>query len=151
MEEIEIFQMTLADYEKIKNRLTSDFDEFWTASILKSELIGENKKYIVAKRKDEIVGFAGMMLNFPEMEIMNIVTKKQERKKGIGSFLLNKMIEIAENNKIETIFLEVSEENRIARKMYENAGFCEIGLRKNYYHGKENAILMSKKGNNLQK
>lgn len=151
MESIEILKMTLEDYEVIKDNLISDFDDFWNASVLKSELLGEHKKYLVAKQNGEIVGFAGMLQNPPEMEIMNIVIKKQERKKGIGAFLLNKMLEIAENNKIETIFLEVHEKNVAAKKLYEKAGFCEIGMRKNYYGVGENAILMSKKGNNLQK
>ncbi len=151
MESIEILKMTLEDYEVIKDNLISDFDDFWNASVLKSELLGEHKKYLVAKQNGEIVGFAGMLQNPPEMEIMNIVIKKQERKKGIGAFLLNKMLEIAENNKIETIFLEVHEKNVAAKKLYEKAGFCEIGMRKNYYGIGENAILMSKKGNNLQK
>lgn len=151
MEMVEILKMTLEDYEQIKENLTSDFDDFWNASVLKSELLGEQKEYLVAKKNGEIVGFAGILRNPPEMEIMNIVTKKQERKKGIGAFLLNKMLEIAENNQVETIFLEVNEKNVVAKKLYENAGFCQIGRRKNYYGVGENAILMSKKGNNLQK
>lgn len=151
MESIKILEMTLEDYEVIKDNLTSDFDDFWNALILKSELLGEHKKYLVAKQNGEIVGFAGMLQNPPEMEIMNIVIKKQERKKGIGTFLLNKMLEIAENNKIESVFLEVNAKNWVAKKLYEKAGFCEIGIRKNYYGAGENAILMSKKVNNLQK
>lgn len=151
MEKIEILKMTMQDYEQIKDVLNSEFDDFWTKSILKSELIGENKNYIVAKQNEEIVGFAGVMLNQPEMEIMNIVTRKNERGKGIGTFLLNKIVEIAKNNRIQTIFLEVGEKNYIAKKMYEKAGFCEIGLRKNYYHAKESACLMSKNVNNFEK
>lgn len=151
MEKIEILEMTLADYEAIKNSLISDFDDFWSPSVLKSELMSENKIYMVAKQNEKIVGFAGILIYPPEMEIMNIVTKRQERKKGIGTLLLNKIIEIAENRSIENIFLEVSQNNYIAKKLYENAGFCEIGIRKNYYGIGENAILMSKKVNNLQK
>lgn len=137
--------MTLKDFEQIKNNLISDFDDFWTPSLLKSEIMGNNRKYIVAKQKDKIVGFAGIMLNFNEAEMMNIVTKKSERGKGIGKVLLEKLIEIAKKNHAETIFLEVHKNNQIARKIYENAGFIEIGERKNYYHSTEKAILMSKK------
>lgn len=149
MELITIEQMTWADYEQIKEKLISDFDDFWSDSILKSELMGENKQYIVAKRENAIIGFAGVMLVPPDMELMNIVTKKSERGKGIGTFLLNKIIEIAQNNKMEQILLEVSSKNYIAKKMYEKAGFVEIGLRKNYYSLQEDAIIMSKKVNNL--
>ncbi len=149
MKKIKILNMTLQDYEQIENCLISDFDDFWTPSILKSELLTENKIYLVAKKENEILGFAGVMITKPEMEIMNIVTKKSERGNGIGTFLLNKILEIAKNNNIETIFLEVNEQNKIAKKMYKNAGFTECGIRPNYYHGTENACLMSKNVNNL--
>lgn len=149
MNNLKICNMILEDYEQIKDNLISDFDDFWTPSILKSELMGENKTYIVAKQENNIVGFAGMMANYLDIEIMNIVVKKSERGKGIGKFLLDKLIEIAKNNQFENIILEVNENNIIAKKMYENAGFMQIGMRKKYYQSTENAILMSKKVNNL--
>ena len=149
MENIEIFDMTLEDYEQIKDVLISDFDDFWTPDILKSEILGENKKYIVAKQNNEIIGFAGIMLLKPEIEIMNIVTKKTKRSQGIGTLLLHKIIEIAKNNDFENILLEVNEKNFVAVKMYKNAGFEQAGIRKKYYGSTENAILMSKKVNNL--
>ncbi len=151
MEKIEISKMTLADYETIKTCLCSEFDDFWTPAVLKSELMGENKIYFVAKKETQIIGFVGIMMANPEMELLNLVVKKSERGNGVGTILLNKIIEIAETNKIETIFLEVNEINHLARKLYEKAGFFEIGIRKNYYHSTENAILMSKNVNNLQK
>lgn len=149
MVNIEIFDMTLEDYENIKDILSSDFDDFWTSNILKSELTGENKKYIVAKREDVIVGFAGIMFCLPDIEIMNIVTKKMERGNGIGTFLLDKLIEISKNNNAENVILEVNENNSIAINLYKKSGFEEIGRRKKYYNNTDDAILMSKKVNNL--
>ena len=145
MENIEIFDMRLEDFEQIKDILVSDFDDFWTPNILKNELIGENKKYIVAKYKNEVVGFAGIMINLSDTEIMNIVVKKNFRQKGIGKILLNKIIEISQKNNCENIFLEVNEKNVPAIKLYENTGFKQIGIRKKYYNFKNDAIIMSKK------
>ena len=78
---IKIEEMTFEDYEKIKDNLKEEFDEFWSASILKSELESENSKYIVAKEDDKVVGFAGIIILPDNAEITNIVTKKSERKK----------------------------------------------------------------------
>lgn len=144
MQKIEIFKMTLQDFEQIEPILLSDFDDFWTSAILKSEICAENRNYIVAKQNGEIVGFAGVMQNFPTLEIMNIVTKKDCRGKGIGKKMLQAVLEIAEKNQFIEIFLEVNEKNKIAKSLYENAGFCQIGERKTYY-GDNNAILMAKK------
>ena len=145
MENLEIRDMTLQDFDEIKDILISDFDDFWSDSILKNELIGENKKYILAKSEKEIVGFCGIMINFPDSEIMNIVVKKDFRKKGIGEILLNKIIEISQKLGCEKIFLEVNEKNIPALKLYGNAGFKRVGIRKKYYENKYDAIIMSKK------
>ena len=141
---IKIEKMTLLDFEKIKDNLQTEFDDFWTPSILKSELENENSKYIVAKDNEEIVGFAGFLILPDDVEITNIITKKIERKKGIGSLLLEKLIEMAKETKKSNISLEVNENNIAARNLYENFGFEIVGIRKKYYHGKDNAIIMTK-------
>lgn len=141
---IKIEEMTFEDYEKIKNNLKEEFDEFWSASILKSELESENSKYIVAKENENVAGFAGIILLPDNAEITNIVTKKSERKKGIGSLLLEKLIEMAKNEKKENISLEVNENNISARNLYEKYKFEIVGMRKKYYNGKDNAIIMTR-------
>jgi hypothetical protein len=49
--------MTINDFEQIKDILQTEFDEFWNANILKSELLNPNTKYIVVKQDLEIVRF----------------------------------------------------------------------------------------------
>ena len=136
--------MNLNDFEEIKDILVQEFDDFWTPSILESELKSENSKYIVAKEKGIIVGFAGLWFSPIDAEITNIVTKKSERKRGIGSLLLGKLIEMAKQEKRDNISLEVNENNMAAGILYENAGFEIVGIRKKYYNGKDNAIIMTK-------
>ena len=141
---IKIEEMTFEDYEKIKDNLKEEFDEFWSASILKSELESENSKYIVAKENENVVGFAGIILLPDNAEITNIVTKKSERKKGIGSLLLEKLIEMAKNEKKENISLEVNENNISAINLYKKYKFETVGMRKKYYNGKHNPIIKTR-------
>lgn len=141
---IKIEKMTFEDFKSIENVLQTEFDEFWTPSILKSELESSLSKYIVAKNEDEVVGFAGIIILPDDVEITNIVTKKNERKKGIGKLLLDKLIQMAFELK-KDISLEVNEENDAAINLYKKAGFEEVGIRKKYYNGKNNAIIMTKK------
>ena len=96
---IKIEKMTIQDYEEIRENLQTEFDDFWIPSILKSELESENSKYIVAKKDGEIVGFAGIWISPDDAQITNIVTKKTNRKNGIGSLLLDKLIEMAKETK----------------------------------------------------
>lgn len=142
---VKIEEMTLQDFEKIKDILQIEFDDFWKPSILKSELENELSKYIVAKIDGKIVGFSGIIILPDDVEITNIVTKKTERKKGIGKLLLDKLIEMAKQTGKECISLEVNEKNIPAITLYKMAGFSEVGIRKKYYNGIDNAIIMTKK------
>ena len=139
-----IDNMELEDYEKIENILEKDFDDFWTKGVFISELKSDNSKYIVAKENDDIVGYAGIWISPVDVEITNIVVKKSKRRKGIGCLLLEKLIEITKDLKIDNISLEVNENNYSAIKLYEKYEFKVVGMRKKYYNGKDNAIIMTK-------
>ena len=143
MDNIVIEEMKLKDLRNIKNNLTSEFDDFWNFNILKEELQNENSKYIVAKINDEIVGFAGIKIIIDEADIMNIVVKNNFRKKGIGSLLLQQLIDLSKTLNITSISLEVNEKNIAAISLYKKFNFKEIGIRKKYYNN-NNAILMIK-------
>lgn len=146
MENILINKMTNEDLEKIKENLSKDFDNFWDYEILKEELNSRTSKYIVAKKSNNIiVGFAGIKIILDEAEIMNIVTKKEERHQGIGKLLLNEIIKISKENNIYLINLEVNAKNTIAINLYKKYNFKEVGLRKKYYNGQDDAILMTLK------
>ena len=142
MGNIIIDEMSVQDYEKIKNNLQTDFDKFWTPEILKKELENPNSKYIVAVEDNNIVGFAGITYNFDYVEIMNIVVKKDKRQKEIATKLMKKLILLANEYNVLKIALEVNENNISARNLYSKLGFKEVGVRPNYYNGNEAAILM---------
>lgn len=141
--DIKISEMTLSDYNNIKDILPIHFDDFWNKAILKEELINPNSKYIVAKLGKEIIGFAGIKIFLDEADIMNLVTKKSFRNKGIGCLLLKNLITISKNSNVKSINLEVKEDNLSAIHLYKKFGFQILGTRKNYYKNK-NAIIMKK-------
>lgn len=141
---IEILKMSLKDAEDIKEILTIEFDDFWNYNILKQEIEKEDTVYFVAKEDEKIVGFAGFWIAPDDIEITNIVVRKNERKKGIGTLLFDKLIKEAENTGKQEIFLEVNENNIFAINLYKKFEFEEIGIRKKYYNGTENAIIMKK-------
>ena len=143
---IKITPMTLTDVNTIKNNLISDFDNFWTYQILKEELESENSSYLIARMNDEIIGFAGIKVVLDEADIMNIVIKKNYRNQGIGTLLLESLISLAKRLNLNSLSLEVSEENLPAIHLYQKFGFESLGFRKNYYQDK-NGIIMTKKLN----
>ena len=145
--QIKINKMNIDDLNKISPVLLTEFDDFWNYNIFKSELENENSKYVVAKNNDEIVGFAGIWISIDEAHVTNIVTKKDLRKNGISSTLLEELINLSKNLNLVSITLEVNENNLDAIKLYEKFGFEKLGIRKKYYNNTDNALIMTKKLN----
>ena len=137
-----ISEMNLQDLENIKDCLLTDFDNFWSYNILKQELENGKSNYFVAKQENEIVGFAGILLIIDQVNIMNIVVKKDKRNFGIGSLLLEEIIRYSKIHNATSITLEVNEKNIPAIKLYKKYGFKQVGLRRKYYNNEDNAILM---------
>lgn len=142
---LKISNMTLDDLNGIKDILISDFDDFWNYDILKEELEYSYSFFKVVKNNNvEIVGFAGFKVIIDEADIMNIVVKKSFRNNGVGSFLLENLISCAKDINLNSLNLEVNENNLSAINLYNKFGFEHIGIRKKYYNGINDAIIMKK-------
>ncbi|MBQ3408037.1 MAG: ribosomal protein S18-alanine N-acetyltransferase [Clostridia bacterium] len=140
---IKISNMSNQDILDLRDTLISDFDNFWTFNILKQEFSNKNTTYVVAKEQNKIVGFAGFLTIIDEANIMNIVTKKDKRKLGIGTLLLENLIKQAKEKNLTSITLEVNEKNIPAINLYKKFQFKQVGIRKKYYSGNDSAILMT--------
>lgn len=140
MDNIQITNMTLNDFIEIEP-IFSNFDDFWSTQNLKSELENINSKYIVAKLDNKIVGFAGIWFSLDDAHITNIAVHKEFRHKGIGSNLLENLIELAKTK--TSLTLEVNTKNENAYKLYMKYGFKNLGIRKKYYKGTDDAYIMT--------
>lgn len=148
MDNLELSEMTLLDLDVMQDILASEFDNFWSANILRNELQNPNSKYIVAKFDNDIVGFGGIWKAVDDIHITDIVVKKSQRNNGIGSAILSKLIEISKFDKnIKALTLEVNSNNIPAQKLYEKFDFKRVGLRKRYYNNTDDAIIMTKQLN----
>ena len=138
-----ISKMKIEDLNEIANKLSDEFDDFWNENVFKQELENENSEYIVARENDEIVGFGGIWTSPDDVHITDIVTKKNCRGKGIGSKILEKLINLAKEKNKSSLTLEVNDKNIIEKKLYEKYGFKVLGKRKKYYNNIDDAIIMT--------
>ena len=143
MDNLQISNMTLDDFYKIENIYNTHFDTFWQPINLKSELENINSQYVVAKLNSQIVGFAGIWYSVDDAHITNIVVHKDFREHGIGCKLLENLIRLAKEHKKASLTLEVNTKNTIAQKLYTKYGFENLGIRKKYYKGVEDAFIMT--------
>mgnify|MGYP004633335397 CR=1 FL=1 len=143
--DFKISKMSIEDLKSITGILYSNFDNFWSYDVLEDELESDNSYVIVAKNSENIiVGFAGLKVILDEANIMNIVVKKDFRHHGIGSILLENLINYSKSINLKTITLEVNENNLSAIRLYDKFSFDRLGIRKKYYNGESDAIIMSK-------
>ena len=116
----------------------------WTEKLFSDGL--ERHLCLVSERAEQIVGFAVVQFVVDEASLLNIAVEPTQQKQGIGRLLLDEVLTQASAKKATTVFLEVRASNQRAIQMYQQAGFNEMGLRKNYYpaaNGKEDAVMMA--------
>ena len=104
-----------------------------------------DKDGIEIEEKEKILAYCSMQTVLDEGDILNVAVSPDRQREGIGYFLVDSMLKMAEMIGIHIVHLEVREGNGTARRLYERLGFKEDGLRKNYYTDPtENAVLMTK-------
>ncbi|HEY7413135.1 MAG TPA: ribosomal protein S18-alanine N-acetyltransferase [Vicinamibacteria bacterium] len=85
-----------------------------------------------------VVGWGG-----GEAEVQNLAVHPRARRRGLGRLLLRHALRLAARQGGREAFLEVRAGNRAARRLYEECGFREVGLRRGYYQDPpEDATVM---------
>lgn len=144
MADLSIRRMTLQDIPAVFAIECEAFALPWSQNALLSELTSNPvARYLVALAGGEIVGYAGIHIILDEGHITNIAIKNTLRKQGIGTQLLNALMQYASNLGVGYITLEVRVSNEAAIKLYKRAGFMKVHVRKKYYEDNgEDAYLM---------
>jgi tRNA threonylcarbamoyl adenosine modification protein YeaZ/ribosomal-protein-alanine acetyltransferase len=84
---------------------------------------------LIAKSAEGPVGLLLYRAVADEAEILTLCVDPNMRRRGAGKTLLESLLA----RKIPKIFLEVASSNADAIKLYNNAGFRQVGLRQSYY------------------
>ncbi|WP_445373923.1 ribosomal protein S18-alanine N-acetyltransferase [Photorhabdus tasmaniensis] len=95
---------------------------------------------------EQLIGFAVTQLILDEATLFNIAVHPDYQGQGYGKALLEYLITILPGKGINTLWLEVRQSNCSAIRLYEQSGFNQVTVRKNYYPtvtGKEDAIIMA--------
>ena len=112
-------------------------------SDFKSSILNPNHRLFVACLDKKIIGFMVVEMT-DELNIENIVVKKEYRNYGIATRLLEYAKEFAESAKIDRLSLEVSKNNITAFLLYKKFGFEIRRVRKSYYLDGSDAFEMVK-------
>ena len=145
MRSLEIRKMRSADLPQVMLIELSTFTMPWSESTFRGLLRRKDSDLWVADIKGEIAGYAVFWSVFEQGELGNVAVDDEHRGMGIGSKLIQAVLERATERGVKEIFLEVRKSNVRAQDLYKDFGFLEVGRRKNYYlEPLEDALVMKK-------
>ena len=99
---------------------------------------------VAAFIEDKLCGFGYIYIAPGEAELLRIAVNEEYRGLGIARGILSRLHQKASENLCEKMFLEVRRSNSDAIRLYEAAGYTQIGVRKGFYRDpKEDALLYS--------
>lgn len=104
------------------------------------EFIGALEQVFIYEQNNEIIGFVECLKLYEVLEIINIIVKEDKRNLGVGTKLLNSVID--EN--VQEVILEVKDSNKDALDFYKKNGFNVIRTINGYYRD-GSAYVMERK------
>tara|TARA_Y100001958_G_C21183821_1_gene513252 strand:+ start:802 stop:1263 length:462 start_codon:yes stop_codon:yes gene_type:complete len=128
--------MRIDDLDMVYN-LEADAYQFpWTKEIIRDCILYNYDSYSVFFG-DKIVGYIISKISYPETHILNLTVNSKFRNNGVGTSLIQLIIDDARIRNSKDVILEVRSSNVSAQSLYKKLSFEMIGLRKDYYESKE--------------
>lgn len=139
--------MVPTDVDRVAAIEAGAFTTPWKAETFRTLLDRSGAELLVLDLPEApVVGYAILWCVLDQGELANIAVAPEWRGRSLGAFLLDRVLDRARDRGVRSLFLEVRESNRIARRLYETRGFIEVGRRADYYEDpREDARVLEKK------
>jgi len=118
----------------------------WSQGIFEDCLKISAYECCIYEDQDGLCAYSVLSTGAGEAHLLNICVRPERQGLGLGRAVLQQVIERAREKGADTLFLEVRVSNDSARRLYESAGFNEIGQRFDYYpadQGREDALVFA--------
>ena len=120
----------------------------WTQRMFAEEMKNAFSHCFVAKTYGastrQIVGFICFRLIGQESELLNLGVRPQYRRQSAGRRLMRFYINFSKKKGIKRFYLDVDSSNEPALRLYQSFCYTPSGMRKNFYGGNTDALLMTK-------
>jgi ribosomal-protein-alanine N-acetyltransferase len=90
----------------------------------------------------EVVAFAVTWHVSDELHVLNVATRADRRRQGIGKAVMNEAVAYGRLHSVRHVLLEVRRSNQAAIALYRGLGFFAMGVRSRYYPDDEDAVEM---------
>ena len=139
-----MIKITTADIDNLDDIFLVDNEyekDRYSKELIENSLRDEAYLNLIASVEDNVVGYVSINYVLDEATLLKIVVLQDFRRRGIGSLLINNMIDLLKTKDIKSIYLEVRDTNFSAKKLYEKYGFEKIHQRQKYYNDGANADI----------
>jgi len=100
-------------------------------------------RWLVMEEEGRVVAYAGMWFVLDEAHVCNVAVHPDARGRGYGRRIFLALIDLARENGMSLMTLEVRRSNTVAQNLYHSCGFLSVGYRKRYYEdNREDALIM---------
>lgn len=113
----------------------AQYGEGWSGGQLLGTMTLPGTRVDIAIHDGRIGGFTLTRAVMDETELLLIAVEPDQRGRGIGSALIERVFLAAKKNASVRLHLEVRDGNISAQRLYNNFGFACVGSRKAYYQG----------------
>jgi ribosomal-protein-alanine N-acetyltransferase len=138
----------LRDAPALSQLHRASFHRGWGAGEFEQMLRDRNTLAHRLRLGRHVAGFVISRIAADEAEILSVAIDPDYRGRGLSRDLLRTHLGYLAGHGVGTVFLEVEENNRPARALYEKAGFSVVGRRDRYYkdsNGEQlNALVMQR-------
>jgi ribosomal-protein-alanine N-acetyltransferase len=121
----------------------------WTAEQLWGELAGvpDRRHYLLARAApgQPVCGYAGLAVGPDAADVMTVAVRPAARRHGVGRALLTALIAHAQEAGLVEVLLEVRADNEAALALYRGLGFERVGLRRRYYPGGVDGLVLRRR------
>jgi ribosomal-protein-alanine N-acetyltransferase len=147
---VAIQKLETQDLEEVLSIETSTSLTPWSSQMFFEEIQNPLAHCFVMKReegsKPSVIGFICFRNVAEESELLNIRIHPHYRQLGFGEILMQFYFDFCIPLGIRTFYLEVDASNQAAIHLYQHFSYVTFGVRKKFYQGKFDALLMAKKG-----
>jgi ribosomal-protein-alanine N-acetyltransferase len=122
------------------------FAQPWSRAFFEKELATPFARLVVAVEetvpRPQVIGYTCRWRVTDEVHLLNVAVHPERRGLGHGRALVGAVVAEAEAACTRVVYLEVRAGNVIARRLYRQLGFKDLGVRRGYYGPGQDAVVM---------
>ncbi len=144
---VDVRGMRVEDVDEVVCIESEAFTSPWQRETFLDLLDRDQVDLLVATLSGEgVIGYAVLWCILDQGELANVALKPAFRGRGLGTRLVERVIEVGRERSIETLYLEVRASNSRAIELYRRLGFEDAGRRRDYYNSpREDALVMMRR------